>query len=112
MKTFFCFSAFFLLIFTDICSARATKTLPPIFHAAKEGDCSKCPKHKPMDWQNSGKRFTRVECIPNTEEQKPPASHRATCDMKPMEEGGRKLDLYVYHCVTLYLESKKIPTQF
>ncbi|GBN69737.1 Techylectin-5A [Araneus ventricosus] len=53
---FFCFSAFFLLIFTDICSARATTsararaTLPPIFQAAKEEDCSKCPKHdKPMD---------------------------------------------------------------
>ncbi|GBN77050.1 hypothetical protein AVEN_84916-1 [Araneus ventricosus] len=50
MKTFFCFSAFFLLIFTDICSAAATKAFPPILQAAKEGDCSKCPKHgKPMD---------------------------------------------------------------
>ncbi|GBL86730.1 hypothetical protein AVEN_95981-1 [Araneus ventricosus] len=50
MKTFLCFSAFCLLIFTDICSAAATKTIAPNLEAAKKGDCSKCPKHeRPMD---------------------------------------------------------------
>ncbi|GBN56269.1 Techylectin-5A [Araneus ventricosus] len=45
MKTFFCFSAFFLLMFTDICSAAATIKVAPILQAAKEGS----KNDKPMD---------------------------------------------------------------
>ncbi|GBN92542.1 Techylectin-5A [Araneus ventricosus] len=50
MKKHLCCSAFFLLIFTDICSAKAVKIDAPKSQAGKGGDCSKCPKHeRPMD---------------------------------------------------------------
>ncbi|GBN49415.1 Techylectin-5A [Araneus ventricosus] len=48
MKTFFCFTAFFLLIFTDISTAAKTGAPKPL--AAEDGDSSKCKKHeRPMD---------------------------------------------------------------